>query len=225
MRPFWILVCVFGMALFVATRCATAEDQGTKSLVRQQSATIESLKNEIVRLNQELDGTVGNREAFRSKVPVLESRLSSQITRGDVSVSLDPRGLVVRVLDHALFDPDESQFTAAGEVILKEIAGFLSEDLLLNRVSLEGHTDNQPIEGADGITNWEYSIGRASAVLHYFVEAQGLDPQRFGVVGYSEYHPVAANTTEEGRDKNRRVEIVVLPQKISAGSKNVQRGL
>ncbi len=203
--------------------CATAEDPGTKSLVRQQAATIESLKDEVLRLNQELDGTVGSREDFRSAMPKLEKILAAQITRGDVRIALDPRGLVVSVLDHALFDPDESQFTSAGEEILKDLSGLLSADLPRNRVSLQGHTDNQPIEGADGVTNWEYSIGRASAVLHYFVDAQNLAPQRFEVVGYSEYRPVVPNTTEEGRDRNRRVEIVVLPQKISEEPKH-ERG-
>ena len=216
-------LCLLGLTLFSMLGFAIANDPTAQSLTRQQSATIESLKSEIVRLNQELDGTVGSREELRTEVPILEKKLAGQIARGDVQVFLDARGLVVRVLDHALFDPDESQFTSAGEVILKEISGVLSQDLPLNRVSLEGHTDNQPIEGGDGITNWEYSIGRASAVLHYFVDGQNLAPQRFGVVGFSEYRPVVANTTEEGRDRNRRVEIVVLPQKIP-GSPDEGRG-
>jgi flagellar motor protein MotB len=211
-------VCILGLTLFPVIGCATASDRAAESLVRQQSATIESLKGEILRLNQELDGTSGSREDFRLAMPVLEKKLEVSIARGDVQVILDSRGLVVRVLDHALFDPDESQFTAAGEAILKGISTVLSAELVSNRVNLEGHTDNRPIEGADGITNWEYSIGRASAVLHYFVDAQGLAPQRFGVVGFSEYHPLTVNTTEEGRDRNRRVEIVILSQKVSSNS-------
>jgi chemotaxis protein MotB len=218
-------LCILGLILFPVFGCAAASDRAAESLIRQQSATIESLKGEVLRLNQELDGTVGSREDLRLAMPVLEKKLGVQIARGDVQVVLDPRGLVLRVLDHALFDPDESQFTSAGEEILKDVSSVLSAGLALYRVNLEGHTDNQPIEGADGITNWEYSIGRASAVLHYFVDAQGLAPQRFGVMGFSEYHPVAANATEEGRDRNRRVEIVVLPQRVSVNSGEGRRGL
>ena len=191
--------------------CASAADPGARPLSRQQSATIESLNNEILRLNQELDGTVGLREDLQTVRPKVEKMFAAQIIRGDVRVVLDPRGLVVTVLDHALFDPDETQFTSAGEETLGKIASVLSLDLSKNRVTLEGHTDNQPIEDAGGVTNWEYSIGRATAVLHYFIDAKELSPERFGVVGYAEYRPVDSNATEEGRDRNRRVEIVIAP--------------
>ena len=204
-----------GMAVFAMTGCVTAEEAGPHSLARQQSATIESLENEILRLNQELDGTVSLRKDLQAAMPGLEAAFSEPIARGDIQVSMDPRGLAIIVRDHALFDPDETQLTPAGEEILGKIALVLSRDLPDHRVLLEGHTDDQPIQDADGITNWEYSIGRASAVLHYFVENQNISPQRLGVAGYSEYRPVDSNATEEGRDRNRRVEIVILPQKVS----------
>jgi chemotaxis protein MotB len=138
-----------------------------------------------------------------------------QILRGDVRAILGPRGLVITILDHALFDPDDTQFTSVGEEMLSKIAALLSSDLSQNQITLEGHTDNQPIENAGGVTNWEYSIGRATAVLHYFIELKGLAPERFGVAGYAEYRPVDSNATEEGRDRNRRVEIVIFPGKGS----------
>lgn len=191
--------------------CASADDSAARPLSRQQSATIESLNNEILRLNQELDGTAGLREGLQSVGPKVEKMLAEQIVRGDVRVALERRGLVVTILDHALFDPDETQLTAAGEEILEKIASVLSSDLSKNRVTLEGHTDNQPIEDAGGVTNWEYSIGRATAVLHYFIDVKELKPERFGVAGYAEYRPVDSNATEVGRDRNRRVEIVIAP--------------
>jgi len=203
--------CFFCLTLFAMIGCASADDPGARPLSRQQSATIESLNNEILRLNQELDGTASSRKDLQTVMLKIEKIFFEQITRGDVRVVLDPRGLVVTILDHALFDPDETQFTSAGEETLGKIASVLSSDLSKSRVMLEGYTDNQPIENADGVTNWEYSIGRATAVLHYFIDVQELSPERFGVAGYSEYRPVASNATEEGRDRNRRVEIVITP--------------
>jgi len=194
--------------------CASAEDRGPSTLSRQQGATIESLKNEILRLNEELDETSGLRAILLQEKPKIEKLLAPQITRGDVLLEMDSRGLVVTVLDHALFDPDETQFTPAGEETLGKIASVLSGPLQKNRVELEGHTDSQPIEGSDGVTNWEYSIGRAAAVLHYFTDTQTLEPSRFGVTGYAEYRPRASNDNEQGRDRNRRVEIVITPQKV-----------
>lgn len=210
-------LCFLVWIVFAMVGCASASDQETRSLTRQQSATIESLNNEILRLNQELEGTVDLREGLQGAKLKLDNLLAEPIVRKDIGVVLDSRGLVVTVLDHALFDPDETQFTPAGEEILKKIASVLSRDLPQNRVILEGHTDNQPIEGDAGITNWEYSIGRASAVLHYFLDVQGLAPERFGVTGYAEYRPVNSNATEEGRDRNRRVEIVIMPHKAHGG--------
>ena len=203
------------MAVFMVAGCASADDQALQQLSRQQGATIESLDHEILRLNQELEETAGLREGLQAAKPGIEKMFAAQITRGDMRVILDSRGLVVTVLDHAIFDPDETQLTSAGEETLEKIASVLSGDFLKNRVMIEGHTDSQPISGADGITNWEYSVGRAVAVLHYFLDVQELPPKRFGVAGYAEYRPVDSNATEEGRDRNRRVEIVILPQKVS----------
>jgi chemotaxis protein MotB len=207
--------CFLNLVLFAMAGCAGTDDRGSHPLSRQQSATIESLSNEILRLNQELDGTVSSREDLQTARPRVEKMFAGQILRGDVRVVLDPRGLVVTVLDHALFDPDETQFTLAGEETLGKIASVLSSDLSKNRVTLEGHTDNQPIEDAGGVTNWEYSIGRATAVLHYLIDIKELSPERFGVAGYAEYRPVDSNATEEGRDRNRRVEIVIAPVRSS----------
>lgn len=199
---------------FVMIGCASPE-LAARSLSRQQSETLESLNNEILRLNQELDGMAGQQEGLQGIKLKAERMFSEQIDRGEVRVDLNPRGLVMMVLDHALFDPDKSQLTSSGEAILKKIASVLSSDLSENKVTLEGHTDNQPIEDASGITNWEYSVGRASAVLHYFIDVKTLAPERFRVVGYSEYRPIASNETEEGRALNRRVEIVIAPERGS----------
>jgi chemotaxis protein MotB len=201
--------CLLGLALFFMSGCASANDPVVQSLSRQQAATIESLNSEILRLNQELDGAAGLREELQAVRPKVEKMFAEQIARGDVRVVLDSRGLVVTVLDHALFDPDETQFTSSGEETLGKIASVLSSDLLKNRVMLEGHTDNQPIENPDGVTNWEYSVGRATAILHFFLDVKELSPERFGVAGYAEYRPADSNATEEGRDRNRRVEIVI----------------
>jgi chemotaxis protein MotB len=205
----------FCWGLLAMTGCASAGDTPSHSLTRQQSATIESLQGEVQRLNQELDGTALLREDLQGVRPKVEEMLAPQIARGDVRVVLDSRGLVVTVLDHAIFDPDETQMTSSGEELLEKISGVLSRELPKNRVIVEGHTDDQSIEGADGITNWEYSIGRATAVLHYFLDVKGLAPGRFGVSGYAEFRPIDSNATEAGRDRNRRVEIVIEPRKVS----------
>lgn len=203
------------MIVFAVVGCASSDDQALQRLSRQQGATIESLNQEVLRLNQELEEAFGSREDLRMAKSGIGEALAAQIACGNIKVFLDSRGLVVRVIDRAIFDSEEIRLTPAGEETLEKIAFALSGDLLKNQVMLEGYADGQPVEGSEGVTNWEYSVGRANAVLHYFLDVQKLAPERFGVSGYAEYRPVDSNATEEGRDRNRRVEIVILSQKVS----------
>lgn len=203
-----------GVALSLAG-CATVEDQSLLQLSRQQTATIESLNAEVLRLNQELEGATVSRTGLESAQAELERNLGGAISRGELRVASEPRGLVVTVFDRSLFDPGETQLKTAATDFLDTIVAALEGPLASNSVSIEGHTDDQPVEGEGGITNWEYSIGRATAVLHYFIDNKGLAPERFEVVGLSEFHPLVSNDTEKGRDQNRRVEIVVIPEKLA----------
>ena len=87
-----------------------------------------------------------------------------------------------------------------------------------NPITVEGYTDNVPTQGERYVSNWELSAARATAVVRGFVDI-GIEPERLAAVGYGEYHPVATNATPEGREKNRRVTIIV------ARDADVQRGL
>ena len=77
---------------------------------------------------------------------------------------------------------------------------------------MEGHTDNEPIKYSGWKSNWELSTARATSVLHYLVDDKGVNPKLVKAVGYGEFRPVAANDTPEGRQLNRRVEIVIQPK-------------
>ena len=89
----------------------------------------------------------------------------------------------------------------------------MKEEVPQHQISIEGHTDNQPIKYSPWKSNWELSVHRALSVLHY-LERKGVPPQRMSVAGFGEYRPVASNATAEGRALNRRVEIVIVPIKV-----------
>ncbi|MGA0806389.1 MAG: OmpA family protein [Pseudohongiellaceae bacterium] len=78
-----------------------------------------------------------------------------------------------------------------------------------NRVHVEGYTDNVPVQSAQYPSNWELSAARAAAVIRLFA-ARGISPDRMAAIGYGEQRPAESNATETGRNKNRRVVIVVL---------------
>jgi chemotaxis protein MotB len=88
------------------------------------------------------------------------------------------------------------------------------KDVKDKRIQVEGHTDNVKIFSSGKSmypTNWELSVARATQVVRYLQEQGGLDPKLLSATGYSEYQPVAPNDTDEGKAKNRRIEIVLLP--------------
>lgn len=200
-----ILSCVLGMG------CASDEERSLRQLSRQQAATVQSLSDEVEKLNLELNGAIQSREDLKSALPRFERLLGSEIARGDCRVSLKREGLVITLFQRALFNFEDGRLLSSAEDSLSKISGAISSDLPRHSVAIEGHTDDRPVEGPEGTTNWEYSTDCAAVVLRYFVDAKGLRPERFRVSGFGEFRPIASNATEEGRWQNRRVEIVILP--------------
>lgn len=127
-----------------------------------------------------------------------------------VKVGLDQRGIVIGVTSSGAFQTGSGQLAPEAMDILKGIAEILVKEN--NNVRVEAHTDNQ----GDALANWHLSTLRAVSVIQWMVDHYNLDPARFEAVGYGEYRPIASNDTAEGRDQNRRVEIVLLAPKPEA---------
>jgi chemotaxis protein MotB len=120
------------------------------------------------------------------------------------------RGLVVSIAsDDVLFATGSTVIDPAGIDILRAIAAGVGG--LPNDVTIEGHTDDQPLR-RNGYTNWNLSTDRAVAVLSLLVEELGLSPGRLGAAGYGEYRPIGDNTTAAGRAANRRVDFLIAAQ-------------
>jgi chemotaxis protein MotB len=79
-----------------------------------------------------------------------------------------------------------------------------------NFIRIEGHTDNVPINTPRFPSNWELSVARATSVVQYLISRHNFPPERLSATGYGEYRPKASNATAEGRQKNRRVDFVIL---------------
>lgn len=150
---------------------------------------------------------------LREAKALLEKRLSSEIADQNVTVGFDERGLVVRVLDRVLFDSGKAELRTDAHPVLDKVSRILNEQLPNQPISIEGHTDNEPIKHSKWKDNWDLSLARARAVLTYLIHDRGFEPSRVSAAGFGEYHPIAANDNVEGRQRNRRVEIVALPQR------------
>lgn len=143
---------------------------------------------------------------------LLEDRLSQEIKNNQVRLEMMEKGLVVTFVADVLFDSGKARIKEDAYPILDKVAVVLRENVPDLNVGIEGHTDNVPIKFSNWKSNWELSTSRALSVLHYFADERGISPERLSAIGYGEYKPVASNDTAEGRQMNRRVEIVILPQ-------------
>lgn len=123
-----------------------------------------------------------------------------------VSVKTDPRGVVVMFSDAVLFASGSAEIKQEALGVLEKLSKSLNT--APGRIIIEGHTDNVPISAGKYTSNWELSTARAASVLHFLI-TKGVDPNRFSIAGYAEYRPLASNETEDGRAKNRRVELVI----------------
>jgi chemotaxis protein MotB len=147
---------------------------------------------------------------------LLEERLSGEIGDRQVRLEMMDKGLVITFVADVLFDSGKAKLKPAAYPTLDKVARVLQENVPDLNIGIEGHTDNQPIRFSGWKSNWELSTARALSVLHYLVDQQGLSPERVSAIGYGEYHPVALNDTREGRQLNRRVEIIILPKLTKA---------
>jgi chemotaxis protein MotB len=144
----------------------------------------------------------------------LEIALKKEITNYKAKLELTERGLVITFLSEVFFDSGTQEIREDGKESLKSVAKVLNQNVPNSNVAIEGHTDNQPIKISGWKSNWELSSARALAVVHYLADDCNVLPQRLSANGYGEYRPVAANNAQENMQKNRRVEIVILPSKI-----------
>ena len=150
-------------------------------------------------------------DELRRAKELLEQRLGSS----EVSIGYDERGLVARMLDRVLFDSGKAQLRRSAYPVLDKVAKVLQE-VSDQPIGVEGHTDNVPIKYSGWADNRALSLARAKAVVDYLMEKGGVDRARLTPIGFGEERPIASNGTAEGRQKNRRVEIIILPQSSGA---------
>ncbi len=135
---------------------------------------------------------------------------------GYLSTYRGKKELRVTVGSKALFGSGDAQVKDEFKPALDKLAEFIKKYKL--QAVVEGHTDNQPISTSRFPSNWELSVGRASSVVRYMIEKHGIDEKYLQASGYADTKPVASNDTAEGREKNRRIEIILKPTRGTPAS-------
>ncbi|MDD3375496.1 MAG: OmpA family protein [Candidatus Omnitrophica bacterium] len=194
------LMCMVALLSFSVAGCTVVFQKGRSSDIQK----ISSLKRELTNIER------AKRE--------LENKLRNEIDDRQVSVEMLERGLVITFVSEVLFDSGKANLRSDSLGKLDKVASVLMTTVKDLNVGVEGYTDNVPIKYSGWKSNWELSSARAMNVLHYLVDNEGVSPERLSATGYGEFRPIASNETKEGRQANRRVEIVILPNTIKEKS-------
>ncbi len=164
---------------------------GQPEAVTEQGATRTlTTESELIEVRDQLE------EAF--ELLGISTRLGAEI---------DTRGLVISIAtDDVLFESGSPELQSEAAELVGAIAPVLRD--FDNEIRIEGHTDTVPLDD-NGYTNWNLSSDRALAVLGLLAADPQIDPHRLSATGYGEYQPIASNSTDAGKQKNRRVELVI----------------
>lgn len=138
----------------------------------------------------------------------LQHTLSPYLNEGSISLIRDTRWIEVEMKSSLLFPSGSADLTQAAFPVLRQISDTLRSGPQV--IHVEGHTDDVPITTYQFPSNWELSAARAASVVHELMR-NGVEPRRMAAVAYSQYQPSADNKTDEGRSRNRRVSLIVLP--------------
>lgn len=213
------LLMVFFVLLFAMSSVKTPMIKNFQKSLQSGLGVLEQGGEAGVAVNQELrpdmaeDPTATDPEAqARQEAEAVAARLARRLhdLLGAESIERTAEGHL-RLKDSILFSFGRADLNPSGYPVLEQIAAELRDSRV--RVRIEGHTDNVPVRGGPYESNWDLSTGRAVNVLRFLVEQGGLAPARFAAVGYGDAKPCAPNRSEEGRARNRRVEIVLLKGK------------
>jgi chemotaxis protein MotB len=137
----------------------------------------------------------------------IEDMLIDYVDQDLVEVTFTEDRVIVNMKDKMLFPSASAHLSRVAVTALGSIGRVL--ETVPNQIQVEGNTDDRPINNEEFASNWELSAARAASVVH-LLSRMGIEPQRLSAVGYAEHRPVADNSTEAGRAKNRRVSLVIM---------------
>jgi len=141
----------------------------------------------------------------------LKSVLNDGFNDQDIEVNVEKTVVYINISDKLLFKSGSATISKRANEVLGKVAKVIAAQPTLE-VMVEGYTDNKPISTAGIKDNWDLSVKRATSVVRVLQNDFNIAPERLVAAGRSEYKPVATNDTVEGRQKNRRTRIVLIPQ-------------
>ncbi len=139
----------------------------------------------------------------------IDKFIKDQKLNAQLQTSLNKQQLLITIRDQALFGAGSADLKPQSVELAKQISAMLATHQSF-QIRIGGHTDNQPINSKGFASNWDLSSKRAINFLQALLINKTIDPAMYSATGFAEYHPISENKTNEGRAKNRRVEISIM---------------
>ena len=183
--------------------------------IEDQQSAIGGLENELKKersVVQQKEKKISDLEKTRHEI---ETSLKDQIAQKNIKIEEIEGKLKVTFVDKILFDSGSTKIKPKGREVLLTLADSF-KDNIKQSIVVEGHTDDVQIGSAlqDRFpTNWELSAARATSVVRFLQEKGTIAPERLTASGFSFYKSVDTNETDEGRKQNRRIEIILIPER------------
>jgi chemotaxis protein MotB len=194
--------------LLLEEKLAAAESERTKLATEKAQLSTEK---------EQLSQTVQEQEAELAKLKAtyddLQDKMKAEIANGAIRLSQNEGRIQVDLVDKVLFDSGDASISSRGQEVLTRLGGVLAkvEDKF---IQVSGHTDDSPPTQKlqDTFpTNWELSVARAVNVVRFLQDKGGVPARRLVAAGYGQMRPVAGNSTPLGRARNRRIEVLLIP--------------
>ena len=187
---------------------------------QDDSASSYGLKKEDNPEESELDKQKQLQKLDQEELKQIQVKINQYISDKNLQekfdTSLTDEGLLLTIRDNVLFNSGRAEIRNSDMNVANEVSQLLVMDPPRN-VIISGHTDNVPIHNSKFESNWELSVMRAVNFMKIMLDNKKLDPRWFSAKGFGEFQPITSNATSEGRAKNRRVEVLILPRHTAVG--------
>ncbi len=181
-----------------------------KTGAENMKKTLDAL-NDQSKYIKELNSSVQRKDSLNLALVINLKKSLENISDDDVKVEVKKGLVYISISDQLLFNSASYLISSKAEAVLEKVAKVLNDHPELDLL-VEGHTDNVPMASEGVVDNWDLSAKRATAVVRILQSKFGIMPQRMTAGGKAEYEPKATNDTPEGKQQNRRTEIIVTPK-------------
>ena len=178
--------------------------------INRQSATQQGLLSEQQKRIDYLQSLIDQQRKTANDLKNTISNALTSFSASELTVSEKNGKVYVSLSENLLFPSGSAVVNKKGVDALGKLAEVLNNNPDIN-INIEGHTDTVPIRGRYQ-DNWELSVARATSIVRILTNNYKVDPVRIIASGHSQYDPVDTNSTPEGRAKNRRTEIILIPK-------------